>query len=139
MPTLQMKGNMPKKSIIIFVCEHGAAKSIIAAAYFNKLAREKGLYFEAIARGTHPEAELSSTAVAGLLKDRLIPTESMPVKLTREELESAQRVISFCTLPEEYYQKAILEGWESVPPVSEDYERARDAIVGHLKEFINHL
>jgi hypothetical protein len=26
---------------IVFVCEHGAAKSVIAAAYFNKLAQEK--------------------------------------------------------------------------------------------------
>src|SRR5260370_1083705 len=29
---------MSQNPIIIFVCEHGAAKSIIAAAYFNKLA-----------------------------------------------------------------------------------------------------
>lgn len=26
---------------IVFVCEHGAAKSVIAAAYFNKLAAER--------------------------------------------------------------------------------------------------
>ena len=28
---------------VVFVCEHGAAKSLIAAAYFNKLAGERGL------------------------------------------------------------------------------------------------
>ena len=28
---------------IVFVCEHGAAKSVIAAAYFNKIAAEHGL------------------------------------------------------------------------------------------------
>ena len=28
---------------VIFVCEHGAAKSLIAAAYFNKLAAERGM------------------------------------------------------------------------------------------------
>ena len=26
---------------IIFVCQHGAAKSVIAASYFNKLAKER--------------------------------------------------------------------------------------------------
>jgi hypothetical protein len=28
---------------VIFVCEHGAAKSVIATAYFNTLARDRGL------------------------------------------------------------------------------------------------
>jgi protein-tyrosine-phosphatase len=28
---------------IVFVCEHGAAKSLIATAYFNKLASERGM------------------------------------------------------------------------------------------------
>lgn len=28
---------------VMFVCEHGAAKSVIATAYFNKLAAERGL------------------------------------------------------------------------------------------------
>ena len=34
---------------IVFVCEHGAAKSIIAAAYFNKLAREMSIDSRAVA------------------------------------------------------------------------------------------
>ncbi len=28
---------------VIFVCEHGAAKSVIATAYFNRLTVERGL------------------------------------------------------------------------------------------------
>ena len=28
---------------VVFVCEQGAAKSVIATSYFNKLARERGL------------------------------------------------------------------------------------------------
>lgn len=27
---------------VLFVCEHGAAKSVIAAAHFNKIAKERG-------------------------------------------------------------------------------------------------
>ncbi len=50
---------MTQTPIIVFVCEHGAAKSVIAATYFNKLANEKGLNLKAIARGTHPDQELS--------------------------------------------------------------------------------
>ena len=125
--------------MIIFVCEHGAAKSILAAAYFNKLASENDLGLTAVARGTLPDAELSSTTITSLREDGLLPTESIPTKLTSGEVESAHRIVSFCPLPEGYTQKARVEYWYDIPPVSEDYERSRDAIVKHLKELINDL
>ena len=130
---------MHHNKVIVFVCEHGAAKSIIAAAYFNKLARDRNLGLTASARGTHPDAEISSKTVGGLQADGLAPTESIPTKLEWKDLESVERVISFCTLPEQYRQIAWVEYWESVPPVSEDYKRSRDAIVAHLEELLNHL
>src|SRR5687767_39690 len=130
---------MNQNSMIVFVCEHGAAKSILAAAYFNKMAREKDLSLTAIARGTHPDAELSTKTVAGLRADGLTPTEASPTKLNGKDLDDAQLVVSFCTLPEEYVQKARVEYWEDVPPVSEDYEKARDAILEHIQKLMNHL
>ena len=120
-------------SVIIFVCEHGAAKSIIAAAYFNKFARERNLRFHAIARGTHPDAELSPITVAGLHEDGLTPNESVPQKLSLEEIESAQQIIAFCELSSEFKQKVRIEQWSDIPPVSENYEKARDMIVAKLK------
>lgn len=124
---------------IIFVCEHGAAKSIIAAAYFNKLAREKQLNLRAIARGTNPDQELSSKAIAGLQADGLTPSDPLPTKLTQEEIESAQQIVSFCDLPEEYRPKDAIENWSGVPPVSENYADSRDAIVEHIYKLIVHL
>jgi protein-tyrosine-phosphatase len=124
---------------IVFVCEHGAAKSILAAAYFNKMAREKNLSLTAIARGTHPDAELSPKTIAGLREDGLTPIESIPTKLSLADVESVQRIVSFCELPEEYYQEAIVEQWGGVPPVSEDYEKARDVIVQRLQKLMSDL
>ena len=124
---------MPQDPIIIFVCEHGAAKSIIAAAYFNKFAREKNLRFHAIARGTHPDSELSPITVAGLHDDGLTPNESIPQKLSLEETESAQQLIAFCELPDEFQRNKNIEQWNDVPYVSENYEKARDMIVSKLK------
>jgi protein-tyrosine-phosphatase len=46
---------MAKDPIIVFVCEHAAAKSIIAATCFNKLAEQTNLDMRAIARGTNPD------------------------------------------------------------------------------------
>lgn len=130
---------MHQDPVILFVCEHGAAKSIIAAAHFNRLAREENLSLRAIARGIHPDAELSPKAVAGLQEDGLTSTESIPAKLTREDIESAQQIISFCDLPEEYRQKSAPEQWLDIPPVSEDYQKARDAILARLQKLVDTL
>ena len=129
---------MTKPRMILFVCEHGAAKSILAAAYFNKFAREMGLDLRAIARGTNPDEELSLRAVEGLSEDGLTPTETVPRKLTQAEIESAQRLIAFCELPIEYRQ-TIVEHWDDIPPVSENYEKARDAIIERIDHLIRQL
>ncbi len=131
--------NMKQNPVVVFVCEHGAAKSILAAAYFNQQAREKHLGLSAIARGLHPDLEISSKTIAGLLEDGLTPTESIPTKLTRAETTSARLVFSFCRLPEDYRQNANIEYWNGIPPVSEDYIQARDAILERLRELSDRL
>ena len=127
---------MNQNSKIVFVCEHGAAKSVIAAAYFNKLAEERNSDVRAIACGTNPDPELSPKAITGLRDDGLIPTELVPQKLSLADIESAQRIITFCELPAEYKQKANVEQWDGVPPVIENYERARDAILEHINQLL---
>ena len=127
---------MPR-DLILFVCEHGAAKSILAAAYFNKMAAERGLNVHAIARGTHPDQELSPKTVEGLERDGLHPTETMPQKLTPAEVESAQRIISFCELPAGYPYQVPMEQWNDNPPVSENYETARDAIIQRIDQLLD--
>jgi protein-tyrosine-phosphatase len=127
---------MAQKSFIVFVCEHGAAKSILASAYFNKLAVEKRLNLYAIARATHPDQELSQKTIDGLRKDGLLPTETAPKIVVSSEIEDAVRVIAFCELPLEYRVKATVEQWDGVPPVSDDYGKARDAIIEKLNSLL---
>src|SRR5919198_3447437 len=40
---------------VLFVCVHGAAKSVIAAAHFRKLAAARGISIDAVAAGTEPD------------------------------------------------------------------------------------
>jgi len=121
---------------ILFVCEHGAAKSIIAAAYFNQLAEARNLSVRAFARGTDPDDALSENAVYGLAQDGLTPTESMPKKLLEEEAASAERIVTFCDLPPGLRTDAAIEKWDGVPAVSDDYMTARDAILQKLDTFM---
>jgi len=63
----------PAQPSVVFVCAHGAAKSVIAATYFNKLAVERGLPYRATFRGVTPDPELSARALEGLKGDGLAP------------------------------------------------------------------
>lgn len=130
---------MSQDPVIVFVCEHGAAKSVIAASYFNKFAAKMGLELRAVARGTNPDHELSAKAIAGLHEDGLTLTESFPQKLSLEDIESAQRIVTFCELPKELPKKAIIEPWKKIPPVSENYEKARDAILERINELLDRI
>jgi arsenate reductase (thioredoxin) len=129
-----------KQKTIIFVCEHGAAKSIIAASYFNKLAHEQGVNINAIARGTNPDETLSPKTIQGLSDDGLQATEATPQKLSLHEIKSAQKIITFCTLSdEEINQTSQIEDWGEVPPVSANYQIARDAILKNINQLLNKL
>lgn len=123
-------------NLIVFVCEHGAAKSVVAAAYFNQLAQEMGLNLRATARGTNPDHEFSPQTIKGLSDDGLASTESIPQKLTEADIQSAERVIAFCALPIDYRGQAMIEYWDDIPPVSENYEQARDVIIERIRQML---
>src|SRR5256885_15797200 len=90
----------PPVTDIVFICEHGAAKSVVASEYFNKLAAERGLAVRAIARGADPQADLSVSAVKGLKADGLAPKLDAPRPLTAAEVRSSVRIVAFdCEQP----------------------------------------
>ena len=74
----QTARSMSPSPTIIFVCEHGAAKSLIAAAYFNKLAAERGMKERATFRGVSPQDALSTMALEGLRADGVPVPEGNP-------------------------------------------------------------
>jgi arsenate reductase (thioredoxin) len=83
---------------IVFVCEHGSAKSVVAAAYFNQIANQRGLKLHAIARGTNPDPQISPAAAKGLADDGL-EFVAKPSRLTESDTQKATQIVSFCELP----------------------------------------
>lgn len=124
---------------ILFVCEHGAAKSIIAATYFNQLASERGLDWKATARGTNTDDQLSKQTLEGLANDRLSPVQPAPQPLSLDDALIAARIVSFCELPADLSERNIIERWDGVPPVSQNYDQARDAILERIQDLLNKL
>ena len=74
---------------ILFVCEHGSAKSVIAAAHFNRMAEQKSLPYRAIARGTNPDPEIPQQVRLDLAKDGLNVSTSKPQLVAEKDLREA--------------------------------------------------
>jgi arsenate reductase len=125
--------------VVIFVCEHGAAKSILSAALFNKLAVERQLNIRAIARGTNPDPEISPKVARGLQADGLVASESAPKKISEADLINARRVITFCALPDDYPGSVRVEDWDSFLPAIEDYGKARDKLAERIGRLLEEL
>ena len=135
----QKDGKESEMPVVVFVCEHGSAKSIVAVAYFNRLAEEQHLKVRAIARGTTPDKEIAPTVVKGLQAEGLKPSEAAPKKISQADLAGAQRVIAFCQLPDDYPGRVRVEHWDDMPPVSEDYGKARDQILERIGRLLDEL
>jgi protein-tyrosine-phosphatase len=130
----------PAAGEVVFVCEHGAAKSVVASQYFNKLAGDRGLAIRSIARGADPQAELSVSAVKGLQADGLPPAPGAPRPVTPAEVRSAARVIAFdCEQPAMKVLRGVDACWDDVPATGEDYARARDRIRAHVETMVDQI
>jgi arsenate reductase len=132
--------NRSKQSAtVVFVCEHGAALSVVSAAYLNKIAREEHLNLHAIARGTDPQKDIAVSAREGLNSDGVAFETKRPRKLSTKDATHARRIVAFCPLPAGYSALAPVETWKDVPPTGTNYVLARDAILNHLRELIRPL
>jgi arsenate reductase len=122
---------MPENTVL-FICLHGAAKSLIAATHLERLARERGISLSAAFTGTEPDPELAPAAVAGLQAEGIDVHGLRPRRVTVDDLESASRVVSFGCDVTALAPGVRVERWDDVPAVSENYRAARDAIVSRL-------
>jgi hypothetical protein len=59
------------KPLVVFVCEHGSVKSVVAAALFNELASQRGVSIRAISRGTDPDAGIPQPVRDGMKAEGL--------------------------------------------------------------------
>lgn len=107
---------------ILFLCPHGGAKSVIAAAYFNAI----GLPFTATAAAAEePYDAVPEPVVALLARDAVDVRAFTPRRVTDDDVNEAVRVIRIDCNGEG-------EHWDDVPKASEDLEGSAAAIRRHV-------
>lgn len=125
---------------ILFLCPHGAAKSVIAAAYCRRLAARRGLAVRAVAAGTEPDAEVAPVVVAALRGEGIDVSGHRPRLVTRRELAAAWRVVSLgCDLGALALPSVVPDRWDDLPPAGRDVAAACAAIGARVEELLDRI
>ena len=129
---------MSQNRRILFVCLHGAAKSVLAAADCERLAAARGLHITADFAGTEPDADIAPAVAAALRADGMDLGGKKPRLVTAGDVAAADQVVAFgCDLGVANSLGALVEQWPDVPAVSDGLPVARAAIRARLEQLID--
>ena len=124
----------------VFVCPHGAAKSVIAAEFFRSMAADRGLSVQAQAFGVEPDPEIPAPVLEGLRRDGLEIAARQPEEPDPNSLAEADLVVLIgCELIDTQASSGVVVRWDGVPAVSDGYDAARTAIVERVEQLLRSL
>jgi len=125
---------------VLFLCPHGAAKSVLASAYFRRLAKERGLKVLVTSAGTEPDAAVAPVVAAHLTRQGLAAPTSAPRKVTPQDLAQADLVVSLgCDLTGLPKPKGTLRTWDEIPSPSANFAAADGAIRSRVMALVDEL
>ena len=122
---------------VLFVCLHGSAKSLIAAEYFNRLSAARHLGVRATSAGVEPDDAIPPRVVQGLLADGIDVGGRRPSGIGPADLAGASRIVTFGCDLDNAPSGIVVERWDDVPLVREDFQKARDVIVTKLPRLLD--
>lgn len=125
---------------VLFLCPHAAAKSVLAMTYFADLANKAGLDITASNAGTEPDPNINPEVEACLKQEGFDLSGFSPALLTDEHLDAADIVVSMgCISADRAPEGVEYIDWSDVPPVSADFQAARDRIYERVQMLIAEL
>lgn len=125
---------------VLFLCPHNAAKSVIAVAYFQRLADQHGLSLIADSAGTEPDQAVWPSVIELLHHDGFDVAVQKPRHVTEDDLVQAGRIISMgCDLPGAAAHAHKIERWDDLPLASQDLTGSRDAIKAKVENLVADL
>jgi protein-tyrosine-phosphatase len=124
---------------VLFMCPHGAAKSVLAAAYFDKQAKERGLDVHVRTMGTEPDPVVAPAVAAHLRANGYDVPVAKPQLVSAEDLTAADLVVSLgCDLSSRSIRGEVRR-WDDVPSPSADFAGTDAAIKQHVKLLVDEL
>jgi protein-tyrosine-phosphatase len=126
---------------VVFVCEHGSVKSLMAQEWFNRLARERGVSLRAVSRGTAPDSSVPAAVSDYLRGEGFDVSGFQPAALASGDLDGAVRVVALGADTSSVTAGAHVpvEGWNDIPPARGEYKRTSDAIRARVEALLSTL
>ncbi|MES2176290.1 MAG: hypothetical protein V4550_00385 [Gemmatimonadota bacterium] len=125
---------------VLFVCEHGTVKSLLAKVLFEQYAADAGLRMRALSRGTRADSLVPEWMQKGLHADHVELGTWHPQTLRPADLRNAAFVVSFDVLRSfTAGAHARQTSWDGLPSVSADYANGRDAIKLRVRALVDSL
>jgi arsenate reductase len=126
---------------VVFVCEHGNVKSLIAASLFEQVAKKRGLPFRAVSRGLSPESSVPPKIADALRSDGVEIASFKPQPLTPRDVSTASQVIAIGVDISSFVHEdqVSTELWSDVPPASIDYAASRAVLLRHIDVLLDKL
>lgn len=125
---------------VLFVCEHGTVRSLLAKVLFEQYAAEVGLDMQAVSRGTRADTLVPPWMQQGLAADHIELGAWRPQTLLPGDLTSASLVVTFdVPLAATAGARVPQVHWDSLPSVSRDYATGREAIRVRVHQLVDSL
>jgi protein-tyrosine-phosphatase len=126
---------------VVFVCEHGTVKSLMAQEWFNRLAGERGVRLRAVSRGVTPDASVPAPVADYLRGEGFDVSGFQPAALASGDLDGAVRVVALGadTSSVTAGTNVPVEGWNDIPPARGDYQGTSDAIRARVEALLSTL
>jgi arsenate reductase (thioredoxin) len=125
--------------LVLFVCGHGAAKSVLAAAAFGRLAKAAGLAIDVQAAGIDPDATIAPAVIDVLPKEtRTVPPQ--PRRVTEGDLARASRIVTFDLEASDLPTTAHADQrWDGLPSAGQDPEAFLAAVTPRAAALVDEL
>lgn len=128
---------------IVFVCRNGVAMSVWSAAYFNRLAADRGIAERAIARASIPSFSAVPLRMSiGLALDGFRLGGYLPHVIDADDARNADLVVAIDDAvlpPEAQANLSRNETWQGFPPMREQYFPSRAALKTRVEALVERL
>jgi len=132
------------QTTVVFVCEHGSAKSLVAAELFNRLARERGVPVRALSRAVSAQTvdpKVPPALAKNMSGDGFDVGGFQPQPVSAAEAKSATRVVivNYDGEVAAAADATTVERWNVGPAVTLEYQKARDDIASRVGALVDSL
>ncbi|HEY5808132.1 MAG TPA: hypothetical protein VIT67_09210 [Povalibacter sp.] len=139
LPTTRADDATSPAATVLFVCEHGSVKSLMAATFFDQAAQRRGISIQGVSRGMTPDEHVPTRIIDDLKLDGVDVAAFKPTRVDQSDARAAIRVIAIGVDPSALAVAGkSVEAWTDIPD-SSNYPAARAALIRHIETLLDEL